>query len=287
MGRGARIGTIAAGGVALAALGATAVAGALWKRETTRSVFRLTHRKSASARQPPGTFSTDEIESLPAPVKRYFLAALRPGQPLVRSARLGQRGDFAMHPGTWSPFSATQHVAVRPPGFVWDASIRIAPGVTARVRDSYIGGVGRMHGRIAAIVPVVDQGGTAEMASGSLHRYLAEAPWVPTALLPSAGVVWSEVDDSRARATLSDRGTTVSVDFQFNDRGEIIGMSADRLRDVNGRAVLTPWVGRFWNYELVGGMMIPREGEVSWILPEGAYPYWRGRIVEASYTYEP
>ena len=286
MGRGVRIGAMAAGGLALATAGSAVVGSLLWNRATARTVARLAQRRTPSDRNSPRTFSADEIDTLPAPVKRYFMFALRPGQPLVRSARIVQRGDFAMEPDAWSPFTATQHVTVRPPGFVWDASIRIAPGVAVRVRDSYIGGVGRTHGRVAGIVPVVDQSGTLEMASGSLHRYLAEAPWVPTALLPSAGVTWTAVDDMTARASLTDYGTSVSVDFHFNDRGEITGMSADRLRHANGAAVPTRWIGRFGEYEALGGMTVPREAEVSWILPEEPYPYWRGRITEASYMYE-
>ena len=285
MRRGAWIGVTAAGGVA-AAIGARGLGELFWRRGTERSVRRLLDRMRMVTRQDAGVFSVDEIADLPDPVRRYFMFALRPGQQFVRSARSLERGEFATRPGVWHPFTATHHVTVRPPGFIWDAAIRVAPGMPIRVRDSYIGGVGRMHGRLAAIMPVVDQSGTPEMASGSLHRYLAEAPWIPTALLPSAGVTWTAIDGSTARATLSDLGTTVSVDFQFNPDGEITGMSADRLRDVNGTAVSTPWAGHFRGYRDVGAMMVPEEGEVSWILPEGPYPYWRGRIAEVSYTFD-
>jgi hypothetical protein len=275
-----------AAGLAVTSVAATIVANLLWNRATASAVRRLGNLKHTPEPRQFQAFATDELEGLPAPVRRYFALVLEPGQWPVRSARLTQRGDFAMQPGAWSPFTAVQHVRVRPPGFVWNASIRAAGPIHIRVRDSYIGGVGRMQGRIAGVIPVVEQSGTPEMASGSLHRYLAEAPWVPTALLPSAGVTWTAIDDTTARATLSDRGVTVSVDFQFNERGEITGMSAQRPRDVKGSPVLTPWTGRFWEYETVGGMMIPRQGEVAWMLPEGPYPYWRGRIIDVSHTFD-
>jgi hypothetical protein len=38
------------------------------------------------------------------------------------------------------------------------------------------------------------------MDEGELSRYLAEAPWYPTALLPAAGIEWEPVDDSAARS---------------------------------------------------------------------------------------
>ena len=62
-----------------------------------------------------------------------------------------------------------------------------------------------------------------ELNSGALHRYLAEAVWYPTALLPQAGVQWSPIDEHSALATLTDNGETVSLEFRFNDAGEVTG----------------------------------------------------------------
>jgi len=55
-----------------------------------------------------------------------------------------------------------------------------------------------------------------------------------------------------------------------------------RGRTVSGEVVPTPWQGSFWNYEEHGGMLVPLEGEVAWLLPEGEKPYWRGSITEIS-----
>ena len=234
------------------------------------------------------TFSREQLAGLPAPAVRYFAFALTPGQPLIRRARLKWSGEFLMRTGgAWSPFTAEQHYTVRPPGFVWDAAIRMAPLLAVRVRDGYVDGEGAMHARVAGLVPVVDQHGTPEMAAGTLGRYLAEAVWLPTALLPSEGVTWTPVDDSTARATLSDRGTTVWIDFHFGAQGEIVRASTDRYRDVNGTAVLMPWVGHFREYKRVRGVMLPTAGEAEWVLPEGRLPYWRGRIASVEYLSAP
>lgn len=212
--------------------------------------------------------------------------ALTPGQPFVRQARFEQAGTFRARGDSWVPFTAVEHFSVRPPGFVWDAQMRMAPLVLVHVRDSYMDGEGSMEGRLAALVPVVDQRGPFAMASGALVRYLAESVWLPTALLPSAGVEWSAISDSAARATLFDGSTTVSLDVFFGPRGEIVRASTARYRDVNGHAVLTPWVCHFADYERMDGMMVPRSGSVEWVLPQGTLPYWRGRIERARYRYE-
>lgn len=276
------IATSAIAVITTAAAVALAVGGVRWGRGTVRAVGRLTPPRPA-ARGVAAVYGPEQLVGLPAPVARYFTFALTPGQALVHYARFEQRGDFATRPGAWRPFTAFEHVTVTPPGFVWDATIRMAPLAAVRVRDSYLDGAGAMDGRLAGLVPIVRQGGTPEMAEASLQRYLAEAPWVPTALLPAAGVTWTAVDDSTARATLVDGATTARVEFRFGARGEIVGVAAERYRDVRGTPVRTAWTGRFWDYARVDGMMVPRQGEVAWVLPDGPAPYWRGQIAGARY----
>ncbi|HEY0658673.1 MAG TPA: DUF6544 family protein [Pyrinomonadaceae bacterium] len=89
-------------------------------------------------------------------------------------------------------------------------------------------------------------------------RFLAESDWQPTALLPSENLKWSAIDENRALATLTDAEITVSLEFSFNDTGEITGIfSPARFYEINGEYKLFSWAGRFWNYEHRGGMMIP------------------------------
>jgi len=272
--------------VALASVIASSVGALLWRRDTYRMVEALGHERHIGADTSAShTFSREELAGLPDPVIRYFEFALTAGQPLISRARLRQRGDFAMRPGSWSSFTATEYVSVHPVGFIWDARIRVMPLLDAYVHDGYIAGEGRMHGKVAAVVPVVNEGGTSEMASGELMRYLCEAAWFPTALLPSAGVSWRGVDDSTAVATLADGSATVSVDVHFGKNGEILRTEAMRYRTVNGSSVLTAWVGHFSEYKRSGNMMIPSKATVEWMLHGTPSPYWRGEIVHADYDF--
>lgn len=274
-----RVTAAVAGGVAGSAAAAIGAGTFLWSRATARAVGRLAPSGTA------GTFSRDQLAGLPAPVVRYLEFALTPGQPLLRTARIEHTGEFrGALDQPWSPFTSIQHVSADPPGFVWDAKIRTSPLLTVRVRDSYLEGTGSMLASVAGVIPVVNAWGRTDLASGALHRYLAEAVWLPTALLPGGGRTWEPIDDNAARATLTDSGVSVSLDFRFNDKGEIVSVyTPARYRDVNGKGVPTPWEGSFRGYERMDGMMVPREGEVAWILPEGRLTYWRGRVVRVEY----
>lgn len=112
-------------------------------------------------------------------------------------------------------------------------------------------------------------------------------PLRPTALLPSQGVRWEAIDDSSAKATLTDGSTTVSMVVHFDVDGLIssISTSSRYYGDVNGAHQFAPWQGRFQFYEKVNGIRIPTEGEAVWDLPAGPLPYWSGRITEIGYEF--
>jgi len=211
---------------------------------------------------------------------------LIPNQRMVALAHIDHAGEFALKPNQWRPFTSRQLYATAPRGFVWDAKIQMFPFVTMWVRDRYVAGDAGMLAALAGVVQVVDQAGTRALASGALLRYLAEAAWFPTALLPCEGVEWSAIDDSTARASIRDAGIGVSMNVHFAASGAIERIEAMRERDVNGHSELTPWVGEY-STELmnVSGVQIPVSAEVKWVLPEGEHAYWRGHVVSARYDF--
>jgi hypothetical protein len=157
-------------------------------------------------------------------------------------------------------------------------------GLDFLVRDAFVEGVGSMLGTVLGLVTVVNVHDTPDITAGALVRFLAEAVWLPTALLPSHGVRWTPLDAASARATLTSGVTTASLDFHFGADGLVERIyTPARGRDVNGTFVPTPWEGRWLEYAERGGLLVPVRGEVAWILPEGPLPYWRGEISDVVY----
>ena len=236
----------------------------------------------------PKVFDEGELESLPGPVQRYFGAVLEDGQPIVAAVSVEHTGtlDMGKTAQQWKPFTSTQRVVTSRPGFDWDGRVAMMPALPVLVHDAYAAGEGILHAAVLGLVSVVNLRGTGEVAQGELMRFFAEAAWYPTALLPSQGVLWDAVDEQSARATLKDGDLTVTLLFRFNEDGLIATVRAEaRGRMVGGAVVPTPWHGRFWNYAIREGMRVPLDGEVAWLLPEGAKPYWRGRITKLSYEF--
>ncbi len=258
-----------------------------WQRNTETLRARL-----VAAQRPvlPARLDAAELQGLPAPVQVYLQAVLEPGQPMIAGAHFQHTGTFNMGESQpkWRPFSSEQQVCTQRPGFDWNGRISIAPELGVWVHDAYVGGEGLLHASLLGVITLADVRGTAEVAQGELMRYLAEAAWYPTALLPSQGVRWQAVDAHSAQATLVDGSTSVSATFGFDAAGLIHSVhAAARARTVAGQTVMTPWQGRFWAYVERGGMQVPSEGEVAWLLPSGPCAYWRGRLVAVDYQLVP
>jgi hypothetical protein len=253
-----------------------------WQLETDQLRTKLTGGQQTIQ---PKIYDPKELEGLPAPVQRFFRTVLKDGQAIVAEVNLSQTGQFNMSEteDKWSPFTATQLVTTQRLGFDWDARIQMAPGVSAFVHDTYLLGEGSLHASLLGLFTVAKMSGAPENNQGELLRFFAEALWYPTALLPSQGVRWEAIDDNSARATLSDGATTASAVFQFNADGTIATFRADaRYRD---KFTAMPWGGRFWDYAVRDGMLIPLEGEVGWEYPEGMRLYFKGKTTEINYEF--
>lgn len=254
----------------------------MWEKQVKDFMQKL----SASNKRIRSRISYEDLSELPNPVQRYFKLVLKDGAPSINKASIRQKGEFRAKPDSesWSEMSAVQTFVTDRRGFVWDAKIKIAPLTTARVLDSYINGKGCVQGKMFSLFTIVDESNRKELDKGALQRFLAESVWYPTALLPGKGVIWTSLDEKTARATISDSGITVSMDFEFNEKGEITGAFCDgRYREVNGNYKLYPWKGRFSDYIEMDKYLIPSVAEVEWILENGSFPYWRAEIVEVAY----
>ena len=253
-----------------------------WQSDTDGLRAKLTNGRQTIK---PQIYDQREVEGLPDPVQRFFKTVLKDGQAIVAMVKLSQQGQFNLNEteAKWNPFTATQLVMTQRLGFDWDARIQMAPGVNAFVHDTYLLGEGSLHASLLGLFTLANMRNTPELNQGELLRFLAEAAWYPTALLPSQGVRWDAINDTSARATLTAGATTVSLVFQFNAEGAIATCRAEaRYRD---KLTAMPWVGRFWEYSVRNGMLIPLEGEVGWEYPEGTRLYFKGRSTEIHYEF--
>ncbi len=254
----------------------------LFDKKVTKEVGMLTEEGSKVQSK---TFSFNDLEGLPEPVQRYFKYALRDGQEHIKFVRLKQVGEFRMKENqSWMPIKAEQYFTTEDPAFIWRVKLTMAPFIWIEGRDMYYQGKGNMLIKLLSTITVADAAGS-EMDISSLIRFLAEAPWFPTALLPSDYIEWKEIDSNSAQAVIKDNGYTASGIFTFNEKGEIIKfVTNDRYMEADGKYFKEQWAGYYRNYQEIEGMKIPIEGEVEWNLSDKDLQYAKLKITDIQYN---
>ena len=274
----ATIGSVLLAGASLSAVG---------RRRWNLSTRTLSARLDAAQFSPIATrYDSRELAGLPTPVQRYFRAVLENGQPIVNSVSIDQTGSLNLSQASeqWRAFTAQQRVTTRTPGFVWNARIKFAPGISVLVHDTYLAGAGAIEASVMGLLSLAAQQGGGELARGELIRYFAEAAWYPSALLPSQGVHWAAVDERSADATLIDGPISVTMRVTFDDAGLIRSCRFEaRGMAVGEKSVSMPWEGCWSDYARRGGMRVPLSGEAAWFLPQGRKSYWRGVVDSIAY----
>ena len=156
--------------------------------------------------------------------------------------------------------------------------MRIFPGLWIDARDRSVNGVGSMLVTAESTFTIADSYGP-QLDQGALMRLLAEMPWLPTALLDDRHVRWSATDDHRASATLQMNGLAVTAAFEFGPDDLPATFSGDRFFDAgDGKAVLTPFVGRFSDYRAVDGVLVPHRVVAAWMVDGALKEYVRFNV---------
>ena len=168
----------------------------------------------------------------PDTVQRYLDRALGADQRTIARVRLRQQGELRadVAQARWLSFSAREIVDAMRIGFQWDARVRLLPLIHLHVRDAYRDGAGAAGVRVLSVVPVAAERDNAQLNAAALLRFLAEAPWYPSALVPSNQLRWVAKDERCAIATLADHGNLATLEFRFDASGDVAASTPTRGR---------------------------------------------------------
>lgn len=257
----------------------------IWRRSSNKLQRAYIENNSDIANK---SFKLDDLNDLPKPVKIYLGKVLPVGLHKIGSVALEQKGKFNVgkEQPSWFDFSAQQQVSISNSSFIWDAKINFFPGISFFVIDAYLQGYGLLKVKLMGLFPLIKKENIPAIDRSELIRYLAEAVWYPTALLPGNNLKWQALDDSSAIAHLINKDIEIALQFNFNRDGFVESViSHDRARTVADEYIPTSWIGYWDDYRNEDGMLIPHKGEVAWIIDDSVKTYWKGEITTIKYHY--
>ena len=154
---------------------------------------------------------------------------------------------------------ADQWLSSYRPEFVWHGKGAMF-GLPVAVVDSFVGGSGLLEARLLGTVAVA-KGVGAAFDRGELQRYLSELPLHPDAILNNDALTWRQVDERTVEVSGNTAGGTASVQFFFDEAGDIAGMLAAGPADDGGAGDGADAVaGHVWRVSPVRGLPHPDAG---------------------------
>jgi hypothetical protein len=138
--------------------------------------------------------------------------------------------------------------------------------------------------KILFLFSMVDQKGP-EASQAALVRYLSEACYFPTALLPSKYLAWQAIDSNTAKATIVYGDCKASGIFHFNAKGQVTKLYVPqrcRLLE-DGTPSASAWSAHYSNYQRRSGIYIPMRMETVWHFVSGPFSY--AELDIASYSW--
>ncbi|MCC5912226.1 MAG: hypothetical protein JJT76_17565 [Clostridiaceae bacterium] len=224
-----------------------------------------------------------DIEGLPQNVQKWLEYSGIIGKEKITAVRVKQKTDMRLGKDkSWMPVQAEQYFTTEEPGFIWKANIKVAPLMHIAGRDKYEDGKGNMLIKAFSLFTVGDSEGK-EIHQGALLRYLAETTWFPTAVL-NEYLIWEEIDEDNAKATITYGDITASGVFTFNDKGEVINFEAERYGEFDGEIRLETWSIPLGDYKEFEGIRIPTKGDVTWKLDTGDFNWFNFELIEIQYN---
>jgi hypothetical protein len=153
--------------------------------------------------------------------------------------------------------------------------------------DTYLGGRGRMLGKVFDRITVADGEGE-PFDIGELTTYLNDLLLLAPAMLLDLPVTWTPVDDRSFDVALTDAGRIVSGRVFLDEQDAPLDFSTtDRFADIDGTQVRAEWRTpvRGWTRH-ADGRPVPAWFGATWHLPDGPLPYIEGRVDPASLAFD-
>jgi hypothetical protein len=197
--------------------------------------------------------------------QKWLVKAEVVGKPMIKGMYLKQTGEMKLEPEQkYVKPMAEQYINVANPAYLRAVDLPMIPLINTKGRDLFYEGKGSMRIKLGSLVSVVNKEPNYKLNESSMHRFLLEIPWYPTAAFEDY-ISWEEIDDLGAKAIMKYKDIEIETTFFFNDSGMIEKVETMRHKGSDENSEREKCVGDLLEFETVDGFLVPVKINISWI----------------------
>jgi hypothetical protein len=239
---------------------------------------RLAMEASVQAKE---IIAEKDLGGLPSPVQTYLRYAGVVGKPKIKNFKICFEGQMREKGKDWFNFTSRQYNFVDQPARHFFMKARIN-GLPVHGYHSYKIKDARMQIRLLGLFPIVNLDGPEMFPTETVTFFNDLCLFAPAALLDTR-ITWEAVNELSARATFTNRGTSISAMLYFNDKGQLINfISNDRYSVAHMKTY--PFSTPVADYKYINGYHLCSYGEAVWHYPAGDFVYGKFKVKEVLYN---
>lgn len=252
---------------------------------TYKKIFASEAEKRIQTYETIPVVSVRDLESLPAPIRKYLLFSGSIGKPRIFNFRVQFRGQMKKHSkGRALKIKAYQYSFFDEPARLY--YIRsVLPRIPKDGLHLYANARALMAINMINRIRVADSRGP-EMDQGETVTFFSDLCLLAPAALIDQPVVWEAEDGKTVHATYTNDDQKIQATLFFDHDGALVNfLSHDRYKSADGISYhMFPWSTTVADYREIKGRMVPRLMDASWHAPEGEFTYSRREVTEIQYN---
>jgi len=225
----------------------------------------------------------EDVAKLPPPVKRYLQNCGVVGNPRIHNMRVVFSGKMRSKKMDWFDFTSVQYNFFDEPARYFYMKARMY-GIQVPGYHKYHDAQASMDIRFAGLFPIVKKSG-ADMTKAETVTLFNDMCLLAPASLIDKRIEWTAIDSSKAHATFTNHGISISAILYFDEQGMLKDFESNDRYDVN-EGKQFPFFTPCRNYQTKNGYRIMHEGDAIWQYPEGKFTYGKFRLKSVAYNVE-
>ncbi len=154
-------------------------------------------------------------------------------------------------------------------------------GISVPGYHKYMNQEASMDVKLFGLIPVVKEKSDTMFKSETVTTFSELCFYTPS-LLIDKNIVWEEIDTLTAKASFTNKNTTITATLYFNSEGQLINFVSDDRYDITDMKQY-----RFSipvsDYKNIEGYNVPTYAELIWHYPDGEFVYGKLRLKSIEY----